>query len=43
MSDLRGLTHGCGIAGKFLALRVANARSIFKMKEVSHYAGLRPY
>jgi hypothetical protein len=32
--------QGRGIVGKFFALRVANARSVFKMKEVSHRTSL---
>jgi hypothetical protein len=41
-SDVRSLKQGCGIIWKFVALRVANARSVFKMKEVSHWSSLRP-
>jgi hypothetical protein len=42
LSDARSLKQGCGIIGKFFALRVANARSVFKMKEVPHRASLSP-
>jgi hypothetical protein len=42
LSDVRSFKQGCGIIWKFVALRVANARSVFKMKEVSHCTSLRP-
>ena len=41
LSDVRSLDQGCGVIGEIHALRVPNARSIFKMKEISHPAGLR--
>jgi hypothetical protein len=41
LSDVRSLKQGCGVIWKFFALRIANARSVFKMKEVSHRANLR--
>ena len=40
MSDLGRLTHGRSVVGEVLALRVANARSIFNMEKISHRASL---
>ena len=43
LSDLLSLKHGCVVIWEFFALWVANARSVFKMKEIFHHAYLRPY
>lgn len=40
VSDLCGLKQGCGIIWELFALRVTNARSIFKVKEVFHRPSL---
>ena len=42
MRDGRGFDHGGGIIRKFFALRIANARPVFEMKEIFHRARLRP-
>jgi hypothetical protein len=41
MVPRRSIARWSGIIWKFFALRVANARSIFEMKEISHRASLR--
>ena len=37
LSDLGRLKHGFGVIWEFFALRIANARSVFKMKEIFHH------
>jgi hypothetical protein len=38
LGDPSRLKQGCGIIWKFFALRIANARTVFKMKEILHYS-----
>jgi len=41
-SDDHGFAQGCRVICKFLALGIADAGAVFKVKEISHGARVRP-